>query len=82
MVDNAAEPEIERGARDRALQRLAGPGLQLQDRPDGDRAACATRPSGSMGARFDIKAFHDAMLLSGAMPLTVLERRIRAWTAA
>jgi uncharacterized protein (DUF885 family) len=34
-----------------------------------------------MGARFDIKAFHDIVLTGGAMPLTVLERRVRGWMA-
>ena len=33
------------------------------------------------GARFDIKAFHDAMLLGGGLPLTVLQRRVREWMA-
>ena len=35
----------------------------------------------TLGARFDIKRFHDAGLLAGAMPLAVLERRIADWTA-
>ena len=35
-----------------------------------------------MGPRFDIRGFHDAGLLSGAMPLTVLERVINDWSAA
>jgi uncharacterized protein (DUF885 family) len=30
----------------------------------------------AMGSRFDIRTFHDAGLLSGAMPLTVLDGRI------
>ena len=35
-----------------------------------------------MGPRFDIKAFHDSMLLGGSLPLTVLQRRVREWMAA
>jgi uncharacterized protein (DUF885 family) len=30
-----------------------------------------------LGSRFDIKVFHDAILLGGAMPLMVLEKRIK-----
>ena len=36
----------------------------------------------TLGDRFDIKGFHDAGLLAGAMPLEVLERVIRDWAAA
>ena len=35
-----------------------------------------------LGARFDIRQFHDAGLLAGAMPLEVLEHRINDWTAS
>jgi len=33
-----------------------------------------------LGARFDIKAFHDAGLLTGALPLAVLETHLDGWT--
>ncbi|WP_029086752.1 DUF885 domain-containing protein [Brevundimonas aveniformis] len=33
----------------------------------------------TMGDRFDLAGFHDAGLLAAAMPLAVLERRIRDW---
>lgn len=35
----------------------------------------------TLGPRFDLKAFHDTMLANGAVPLSVLERVVRDWTA-
>jgi len=35
-----------------------------------------------LGKKFDIRRFHDAGLLTGAMPLEVLERKINDWAAA
>jgi len=36
---------------------------------------------GTLGAQFDLRAFHDELLSRGALPLTILEPRMRAWMA-
>jgi uncharacterized protein (DUF885 family) len=32
-----------------------------------------------LGPKFDIRAFHDLVLMEGALPLSVLEARVQAW---
>jgi uncharacterized protein (DUF885 family) len=32
-----------------------------------------------MGAKFDIKAFHDRVLEDGAVPITFLSSKIKSW---
>ena len=36
----------------------------------------------SMGARFDIRAFHEQVLGTGALPMSVLEKKIDDWIAS
>jgi uncharacterized protein (DUF885 family) len=33
-----------------------------------------------LGQKFDLRRFHDAVIGSGAMPMTVLEKHIEWWT--
>jgi uncharacterized protein (DUF885 family) len=40
------------------------------------------RAEKALGARFDIRDFHEQILMTGALPLTVLERKIDDWIAS
>lgn len=40
------------------------------------------RAAKALGAKFDLRAFHDAVLSQGSVPLPVLEQQIDAWIAA
>jgi len=43
---------------------------------------CKIRAMQALGPKFDAKAFHAQVLNSGALPMTVLERKIDAWIAS
>lgn len=40
------------------------------------------RAETKLGAKFDVKAFHDLLIASGSQPLSILERRVDEWIAA
>ncbi len=81
LLDNSAEPA---GGIQKAVERYAVyPGqataymvgrLKIFELREKARAA--------LGDKFDIRAFHDVVLKTGAVPLDVLEENVDAWIAA
>jgi uncharacterized protein (DUF885 family) len=41
-----------------------------------------SRRLGELGARFDLRKFHSAILVDGPLPLDVLEAKVDRWIAA
>lgn len=81
MMDNAAEPA---GSAEREIDRYCVNPGQACSYKMGQTVIVALRAEAErkLGARFDIKAFHDTLLLSGAVPLEVLKRMVRDWMAS
>jgi uncharacterized protein (DUF885 family) len=40
-----------------------------------------TRAERELGQRFDIRGFHDVLLMNGGMPLDILEDTVDRWIA-
>ena len=39
------------------------------------------KAEGELGAKFDIRDFHAQVLMTGALPLPILEKKIDSWIA-
>jgi hypothetical protein len=70
-----------RNPRGRALLRHAARGVQLRARPLRLHRSPG-RAKAALGPRFDIKAFHDAVLSTGRGPLDILRSEGERWIAA
>ena len=75
MSESAATAEVERY--------MAIPGQALAYKI-GQMEISALRAEAKrhLGDRFDVRAFHDQVLLAGSMPLPVLRAHIERWISA
>jgi uncharacterized protein (DUF885 family) len=46
------------------------------------RFATAHEGAGALGPAFDVRAFHDELLVDGALPLSILEAKMDRWIDA
>ncbi|MGV3479753.1 MAG: DUF885 domain-containing protein [Sphingobium sp.] len=78
MVDNVGE---QREATDREVTRYAVYPGQACSFKVGANAIHAARERArrAMGARFDVRAFHDLVLTAGPMPMSVMDAAVDGW---
>lgn len=81
MLDNSGLPETDITAE--VERYIAIPGQALAYKVGQLKILeLRARAEAALGNRFDIRAFHDQVLNTGALPLAVLEAKIDAWIAA
>jgi uncharacterized protein (DUF885 family) len=81
LVDECARTEI--GATNEVLRYMVWPGQALAYKL-GELQILELRAKAerTLGPRFDLRAFHDAILEEGHLPMAILQQRIEAWIAA
>ena len=62
-----------------AVGLIAGAWLAAPMLVNGAAGGHVTESQKSLGAKFDVRAFHDEVLGEGALPLNVLEERVTKW---
>lgn len=81
MLDNSGLPETDITAE--VERYIAIPGQALAYKVGQLKILeLRARAEAALGQRFDIRAFHDQVLNTGALPLAVLEAKIDAWIAS
>jgi uncharacterized protein (DUF885 family) len=80
MLDNSSMAESD--IRSEVDRYIANPGQALGYKiGDISIRALRTKAETALGARFDVRAFHDAILRDGALPIGVLEAKMDRWLA-
>ena len=80
MVDTSTcTPHGHRNTNTEVDRYIAWPGQALGYKLGQMKIIERGRAQTEFGAKFDLRAFHDAVLDSGPLPLDVLERKITEW---
>jgi uncharacterized protein (DUF885 family) len=81
LIDNAGHPET--ASRREVVRYSVYPGQACSFKVGANRILAAREAAkAAMGARFDLREFHDLILESGPMPLAVLETAVAEWASA